>query len=1097
MRSATLLRRSLTYHRRSHLWVILGSALGTAILVGALVVGDSIRHSLRQIVFHRLGRAEIALVSQDRFFRAQVAEDMEEVLGTSVAALLQAQGTASAQGGRARVNNVQVVGVDAGFGEIGGATNLYEALAADQAIINQRLAARLALQAGDELVVRIENLDAMPRDAPLALDSEATIARRLRIKAVASDSDFGRFDLKADQVAPLTAFMARESLAQLLGLDQKANVLLIAERQDSPIGLAEAEAAFSEIWTLADAGLSLEQPEGSRFVELTSSRIFIKPEVVEAAQTLAPEAGSVLTYFVNEILGGSGSTPYSFVCGSGLPLTPAGMTDSEILINSWLAEDLQAGPGDSIQLSYFVLGSNRNLVVQSSRFSVRDVVPLTGMYADPDLLPDFPGLAEIENTRDWRPGIPIDLDLVRDKDEEYWRTHRGTPKAFMTLAAARNLWANRFGNATAVRFPGGDAEDWEIRLKMALDPGTLGFLFRPVKQEGLLASTQGVDFGQLFLGLSFFIIAAALLLTGLLFVFNVEKRAQESGLLLALGFPRPAVRRIILKEGAVLVVLGGILGCAAGWAYNLIVLAALKTVWKDIVGTSALQWYVHPGTLFLGTVAGMGTAFFTIWLVARKVVKQPIAGLQRGLTRIDPLRTRRPRISLWIGFLSAGAVALLLVTADFDRGRGALAVFFSAGALLLIGSMALANLALYRLGKKPNKERMSLFRIGVRGNARRRIRSLALIGLLASGLFIVFTVGANRQNAALDARDRASGTGGFALFGESAVPVLYDLNSVEGARFYGLDSLGDRNLQFVPFRVKPGDDASCLNLNRVSHPQLLGVAREELSRRRAFSFVTLADEVDPENPWAALDGPLPDGSIPAVADNTVIVWGLGKKVGDAITYQDEKGESFTVTLVAGLANSVFQGNVIISEDVFMRRFPSLSGYRMFLIDAPFENLTDVSRDMSWAMQDLGMELTPASTRLAEFNQVENTYLSIFLILGSLGLALGSLGIGIVVSRNLKERQGELALLRAVGFSRGSIQTLILSEHLTLLAAGILLGLAAALLATLPSLLAPGSNIPYLTILILLLLVLLNGVIWTYSATRQGMKGGLLQALRRE
>jgi putative ABC transport system permease protein len=220
-------------------------------------------------------------------------------------------------------------------------------------------------------------------------------------------------------------------------------------------------------------------------------------------------------------------------------------------------------------------------------------------------------------------------------------------------------------------------------------------------------------------------------------------------------------------------------------------------------------------------------------------------------------------------------------------------------------------------------------------------------------------------------------------------------------------------------------------------------------------------------------------------------------VGDTITYQDEKGESFTVTLVAGLANSVFQGNVIISEDVFMRRFPSLSGYRMFLIDAPFENLTDVSRDMSWAMQDLGMELTPASTRLAEFNQVENTYLSIFLILGSLGLALGSLGIGIVVSRNLKERQGELALLRAVGFSRGSIQTLILSEHLTLLAAGILLGLAAALLATLPSLLAPGSDIPYLTILILLLLVLLNGAIWTYSATRQGMKGGLLQALRRE
>jgi ABC-type antimicrobial peptide transport system permease subunit len=149
------------------------------------------------------------------------------------------------------------------------------------------------------------------------------------------------------------------------------------------------------------------------------------------------------------------------------------------------------------------------------------------------------------------------------------------------------------------------------------------------------------------------------------------------------------------------------------------------------------------------------------------------------------------------------------------------------------------------------------------------------------------------------------------------------------------------------------------------------------------------------------------------------------------------------------------------------------------------------------MQDQGMDLVLASDRLAEFNQVENTYLAIFLILGSFGLLLGSIGIGIVVSRNVRERLGELALLRAVGFDRRSIQALILSEHSALLLAGILFGLAAALLATLPSLLSPGSDIPYGTLLILLVIVTVNGMTWTYAAVRRGIRQDLLPALRRE
>jgi len=1097
MNSRTLLRRGLTFYRRSHLWVILGSAVSTAILVGALVVGDSVRHSLRRLVFERLGRTEFALVSGDRFFRCRIADAMAERLGVSVAPLLQIQGIASSQGGRQRVSAVQVIGVDERFGGMGGQTGLFASLSADEAILNIHLASRLGVGPGDELVLRLEVPDAMPKDAPLALDSESTLARRFRVKALASDDQFGRFNLRADQVAPLTAFVALHSLSSILDRMGRANVLLISQRDNDPLDPADVEAAFHRIWTLDDAGLKLQVLAGRPMLELTSSRIFMEPVVSGTALELQDRAQRILTYLVNELRCGDRTTPYSFVSAPGAPIVSSGMRDDEIVLNSWLADDLQAGVGDSVRLTYFVLGPDRDLRETSSEFRVREVVPLQGIYADRELVPDFPGLSDIESTRDWRPGIPIDLDRIRNRDEAYWEVYRGTPKAFITLEAAQRMWANRFGNVTAVRFVGRDQPALEADLERALDPKQLGFVVLDVKQEGLRASSQSVDFGQLFLGLSFFIIAAALLLTGLLFVFNVEQRGPESGLLLAVGFPRKDVRRLLLREGALLVFMGGLLGGLSGLFYNLLVLAALKTVWRGAVGTSALRMHFNPATIFIGSLLGMITAFFSIWFVTRRMVKMPVAELQRGLTRLDSVGRKRPQASQWISLLSLVGVAVLLATADFGRGREAFAVFFSAGILLLVSGVAMTNLLLLRMGRTALDKRMSLRRIGIRGNARRRTRTLTLIGLLASGLFIVFTVGANRQNAVQDAEKRGAGTGGFALFGQSTVPILYDLDSRRGRRFYGLEGLDEADVSFVQFRVKAGDDASCLNLNRVSRPQLLGAAPHELSERRAFRFVRMTGEVDRLDPWSVLDRTLPEGVVPAVADNTVIQWGLGLSVGDFLEYNDEYGETFRVKLVGGLDNSIFQGNIIISDRFFLQKYPSLSGYRLFLVDAPSAAADRVSQDIAWALQDLGVDLLPASRRLAEFNRVENTYLSIFLILGSFGLVLGSVGIGIVVRRNVKEREGELALLQAVGFSRRSIKHLILSEHLPLILAGIVLGLAAALLASLPALAAPGAGVPYVTILVLLVIVLINGALWTFAAADGALKRDLISALRRE
>ena len=55
MNLATLAKRSLLYHARSHVGAILGSAVAAAVLIGALVVGDSVRESLKRMALARLG----------------------------------------------------------------------------------------------------------------------------------------------------------------------------------------------------------------------------------------------------------------------------------------------------------------------------------------------------------------------------------------------------------------------------------------------------------------------------------------------------------------------------------------------------------------------------------------------------------------------------------------------------------------------------------------------------------------------------------------------------------------------------------------------------------------------------------------------------------------------------------------------------------------------------------------------------------------------------------------------------------------------------------------------------------------------------------
>ena len=92
--------------------------------------------------------------------------------------------------------------------------------------------------------------------------------------------------------------------------------------------------------------------------------------------------------------------------------------------------------------------------------------------------------------------------------------------------------------------------------------------------------------------------------------------------------------------------------------------------------------------------------------------------------------------------------------------------------------------------------------------------------------------------------------------------------------------------------------------------------------------------------------------------------------------------------------------------------------------------------MNATFRDYGWEMDLAAQRLAEFNSVTNAYLSIFMVLGALGLLVGTFGLVVVLWRSVLERSREIALLKAVGYGRKEIRRLVVREYMFLLLMGI-------------------------------------------------------------
>src|SRR5262249_41093803 len=161
----------------------------------------------------------------------------------------------------------------------------------------------------------------------------------------------------------------------------------------------------------------------------------------------------------------------------------------EIILSEWSQSPLAGKAGDSITLTYFQPEEQGRLTERSATFRLAGLVSLTGVADDPDLTPEFPGITDKLTLNDWNPPFPYDNKLVKKRDEDYWKKHRTTPKAYVALATGQRLWGSRFGNLTSIRLapPQGTdltqaAAEFRRRLLAELKPEQGGFVFDQVRE---------------------------------------------------------------------------------------------------------------------------------------------------------------------------------------------------------------------------------------------------------------------------------------------------------------------------------------------------------------------------------------------------------------------------------------------------------------------------------------------------------------------------------------------------------------------------------------------------------------------------------------
>ena len=1073
----TYLRRSLLHHALAHTSVVLAAALACAIVSAVALVDGSLKAALYNTAVARAGGVHAVLHTADRHFPQDLARRFDQsaslpadrldpglILPASLAT------TDPPQALPVQLLAMQSV-ADAGS-QAGSPVAL-----ANQAIVRgfgPRPNPPDTAGPNRPAELTITRPDAMPADAPLASDAPDIRRLALQMRPAPADTPLASLSLQATGPDSLNLLLPHGVLANALSMPERANTLLLQidpQGRDQP--LSELDEALQRAIRMADLQLDV-QASAAGHRQISTSRVLIDAPIAAAAARALPEAQQFLTWFAVDVMHAGRSAHYAVL--TALSHQPVGQTPiltpkvpGNVILNEVLARNIQAVPGDRIQITWWHFGAARRLELRSTELTVEAVVPLEGAAADAELLPAFPGMYDargrlIRDPAQWEASFPLDREKARNA-ESYWDRHGPIPQMFLHLDHARELFATRYGDTTLIRLPpDADPAQAEGALLKALNLADIGLRWQLLQQPAVAAAKPANDFAALFAGLAGLLILAALLLAAMVYGFSTQRRAAEHALLMAIGHTPAAIRRCLLAEAAILAAIALCIGLPAGVLMAVTLLHLLAGPWAGAVAGVQAELQVSPLRLGLAALLAMMVCLLVIPLQVRRLrqaslsahlanrdLPEPTASLSR------PGLIRRAAIAL-------PPVALLLLVYATTQTRSpvmASALALGAGAIMLAGMVWALRWALHRMIDRPTEAFTRLSALALRQLARSPSRTVTAAGLLGTGIFITIAIGANRIDPLQDADKPTGGTGGFDVQITFARPIDRDLADPHIRQQLALPpTLAAESVRVAMVRRAPGDDASCISLGSAQQPALLGVQPADLHGRFRFAAVEKSLTASPDHdPWSALKAVLPDEQIPAIADQNTLLWGLGKGLGDTLTVTDHAGRPRTLRIVAMLDRSALQGVLIVHEQRLLELHPAIAGHAIAWLDLP-EPPDPAAINTSAGLLAFAPSTSRMTDLLAGFVRVEQTYLQIFLAFSALAVLIGACGLAILLFRSLTERRAEWAVLQAIGHPRRTLRQLIARETACLAAAGLCIGLLPATLAIVPAILTSPGMLPW-------------------------------------
>ncbi|QEG23901.1 ABC transporter permease [Mariniblastus fucicola] len=889
MNSWHLAIQSFKHYLPVNLAIALGVAAATAVLTGALLVGDSMRTSLRDLTLDRLGETDDLLISRGFFDQSSMRPDNNQELAAfwdqSVPAILFNNGTVetqdSSQSGIQRAANVNVFGVPNEFWQLDTSGISVNELSGDTAIINRALADQLGIadsESASPVTLRIPKPTQLPAES--ALGAKRDLIESLvgiEVVQILPNEGLAGFSMHQSQLDSPNIFVPVQMLQDSLSRSalrhksssEQVNVSFLGRTDANRAAAADFQNVLRELpRTLEDEGISLKrvtqtfESDGQSatvfdYWTLSSEQLVLLPAVVSAIEETFPGAKPVFTYLANDIRKSDSESgiPFSMIAAididdafplrdvDGQRIQPP--SEDEIVINEWAANDIDVDVGDSLTIAWFDPETTHGKQTkQEATLVVSAIAALTEPYEAfevrrrgevvPAKFDTAPTLANDPNLTPEVPGV-TDAESIENWDLPFETASKLRP-------SDDTYWENHRTTPKAfVSFATGQ-KLWSSRF------GDVTSYRIPAKTErseiqtrllSAIAETKGASgFELITLRQNALTASSGSTPFDVLFL-ALSMFVIASGLILV-----SLLFRLTLQSRASEVGLLQAVGLPAKrvsgiWIREMLLVCILGAVLGILIG--------------IGYAAAMIWGLKTWWVGA---ISKPIIDLHIG------------PVSILIGFVSGilicvGTIFWALRSLRRQSVRGMLAGRIDESASLpnrkskkwmpvaivsmLVLAVILSVLAINLSGDAQAGSFMgsgfcvlaamlmfvySMLERDGESNSATDLQQLALMSLRRNPLRSTLTIGlvavASFLIAAVSSfrlTPTEQGTAGFDYVAQSSQPLFSNLSSADGQTEL-LDATLPPSTRVFGFRFKPGEDASCNNLYQSTQPRVLGATQD-------------------------------------------------------------------------------------------------------------------------------------------------------------------------------------------------------------------------------------------------------------------------------